>query len=521
MKKPAISIILLVIFLAGIYTILLAQKINLTTADLGRHLKNGELFLQNFSVPQGNLYSYTNPDYTFVNHHWGSGVVFYLIYGLAGFKGLSIFFILTGLATFFIFFHIASKYSSPAIAAIISVLIIPVLGNRIEIRPEIFSYLFCGLFFWILWNYHQEKINWRWLLILPLVEIFWISLHIYFFLGPALIGAFLIDRFVNYLTTKNKKIISQLKWLLIALIFTALTSLINPAGVNGVLYPLKIFKNYGYRLFENQSIWFIEKLMNYPPILYFKIVFGALIISWIAAFYLKIKNRAEFSIANFIIAAAFGAAGFLAIRNFPLFAYFALPITAINLKNSIKKESGENEKPEYFTTTILATIILIVLIIINPTYWRNLNNIGLGLEPAADKAAEFFKKEKLTGPIFNNYDIGSYLIYYLYPEERVFVDNRPEAYPESFFEETYVPMQEKEENWQKELKKYNFNAIFFYSTDLPPCAQNFLTNRVSDPDWAPVYVDNYNIIFLMRVALNQPIIKKYKLPKNIFNINPQ
>ncbi len=101
------------------------------------------------------------------------------------------------------------------------------------------------------------------------------------------------------------------------------------------------------------------------------------------------------------------------------------------------------------------------------------------------------------------------------------MDNRPEAYPESFFEETYVPMQEKEENWQKELKKYNFNAIFFYRNDLTPWAQNFLINRVSDPDWAPVYVDNYNIIFLMRVALNQPIIKKYKLPKNIFNINPQ
>ena len=518
MKITKISVIILIVFLAGIYAILLAQKINLTTADLGRHLKNGELFLQNFSVPQENLYSYTYPDYPFINHHWGSGVVFYLIYGLAGFKGISIFFILISLATFFIFFDIAAKYSNLAIAAIVSIFIIPILGSRVEIRPEAFSYLFSGLFFWVLWNYSQEKIDWRWLLILPAIEIFWINFHVYFFLGPALIGAFLVGKLVNYLIAKDKKIISQLKWQFIILISTVLALLINPAGISGVLYPLKIFKNYGYRLFENQPVWFIEKLMNYPPALYFKIAFGIIAISWIIAVYMVIKKRVEFSVVNFIITLAFSAAGLLAIRNFPLFGYFALPITAINFKSFIKKEPDKSEKPEYLTTTISTVIILIILIMLNPDYWHSRSNTGLGLEPEVGKAAEFFQKENIAGPIFNNYDIGGYLIYYLYPKERVFVDNRPEAYPESFFKEIYIPMQEKDEKWQEGLKKYNFNVIFFYRNDLTPWAQSFLIKRVTDPNWAPVYVDDYNIVFLRRNELNQPIIKKYELPKSAFNI---
>lgn len=519
MKITKISATILIILLTITYGSLLAQKTNLITADLGRHLKNGELFLQNFSVPQGNLYSYTYPTYHFINHHWSSGVVFYLIYELTGFIGLSTFFIFISLLTFFIFFNIAIKYSNLAIVAIISIFIIPVLASRVEIRPEIFSYLFSGVFFWILWNYNQEKINHYWLLMLPVIEIIWVNFHIYFFLGPALIGAFLIGELIDYAMVKNKKTISKLKWFFVTIIASGFTTLINPAGINGVLYPLKIFKNYGYRIFENQSVWFIEKLMSYPPALYFKIIFGILAISWIIAIFMAVKKRTEFSVANFIITLAFSAAGFWAIRNFTIFGYFALPIAAINFKFIVKKELNSSGTNEYFTTTVLAAIIMIILIIINQDYWRSRDSIGLGLKPEINAAAEFFKEQRIVGPIFNNYDIGGYLIYYLYPMEKVFVDNRPEAYPDSFFTETYVPMQEDEKKWQEKLEKYNFNVIFFHKNDLTPWAQAFLIKRISDPDWAPVYVDNYVIMFLKRNEINQPIIKKYELPKDMFRVS--
>jgi len=91
------------------YSLFLLRDINLVTADLGRHLKNGELFFQNFQVPSVNLYSYTYPDFTFINHHWGSGVVFFLIEKFFGLAGLSFFFISLSLLTFWIFFRLAQK----------------------------------------------------------------------------------------------------------------------------------------------------------------------------------------------------------------------------------------------------------------------------------------------------------------------------------------------------------------------------------------------------------------------------
>ncbi len=145
--------------------------------------------------------------------------------------------------------------------------------------------------------------------------------------------------------------------------------------------------------------------------------------------------------------------------------------------------------------------------------------LGLGLAPQATASATFFKVNGLQGPIFSNYDIGGYLIYYLAPQEKVFVDNRQEAFPPEFFRDVYVPMQEDNKVWQAKDVQYGFNAIFFYRHDLTPWGQNFLVERIKDPQWAPVYVDAFTIIYLKRNALNQPLIEQFELPRSMFGVS--
>ena len=145
--------ILVTALLLSVYGFYLAHQVNLTVGDLGRHLKNGQLFIENGLIPKINLYSYAYPDYPFINHHWGSGVLFYVIERLGGFSGLSVAFIVVSVVTFWIFINVATKYSSFAIAAPIAVIVLPVLITRHEVRPELFSYLFGGLFLQVLWGY--------------------------------------------------------------------------------------------------------------------------------------------------------------------------------------------------------------------------------------------------------------------------------------------------------------------------------------------------------------------------------
>lgn len=143
-------------------------------------------------------------------------------------------------------------------------------------------------------------------MILPLLEIFWVNLHIYFFLGPVLVGVFLFEAVILKIIRSQAK--SEVKKLILIFVITILSALVNPYGLKELFYPLNIFKNYGYRIVENQSILFLEKLNFYNPnFIIFKIAFLLFILSFIFVF---IFNKKKFSISYFVIGLSFGLIAF-------------------------------------------------------------------------------------------------------------------------------------------------------------------------------------------------------------------
>ena len=476
-------ILMFLVFLS--YAILLSHPINLVTADLGRHIKNGgEILSGNFGVLKTNFYSYTFPGYPVLNHHWLGGIIFFLVWKAFGFLGVHLFFILISLATLFIFFKLSSEKSGPAIASLITLLIIPLMLERDEIRPEIFSNLLAGIFLLILTKYKEGKISPRFLLILPVIELLWINTHIYFFLGFVIAGAFLFEAVIE----KSKPVIKTLAST-IGLMFVAI--FINPAGLRGVLAPFDIFKNYGYTIVENKSIFFLENLIKNPNFLILKIMFLAFLLLIV---FRLIQNKRGIPIRDLIFAAGFSFAAFLALRNMALFAFFALPISSACIAGLLGKKI-ENVKINLFAIVIFAFFILSIF----SGEYKSIapyEKLGFGLLNGNNATAEFVKNKNLEGPIFNNYDIGGYLIFNLWPERKTFVDNRPEAYPNDFFQKVYMPMQEDKKIWDEQLKIYGFKSIIFSTADFTPWGQNFLKNITTDPDWSTVFKDGRVIVLV-------------------------
>jgi hypothetical protein len=511
------------IFLVLIYSIVfLMLKINLTSADLGRHLKNGEIILNSFlnwdiktfsQILKTNFYSYSEENYRFINHHWLGGLIFYVIYKIFDFGGLHLFFIILNLIIFLFFLKIAIQESNFLIAGLFFIFLIPLLTFRIEVRPEVFSYFLFSLYFLILLGYKNNDLNYRFLFILPILEIFWVNLHIYFIFGPFLIFLFLFDLFFIEKDKEKSKI------LFLVFILTSLLTLINPNFLSGVLIPFTIFKSYGYPIIENQSIWFLAQrgLFNFNHLI-FILVLLINILSFIWAFIIY-KNK-NFNFMFFMISTFFGLLSFWAIRNILLFGLFSLVSLAYNF-NLIFNFLGQNYKFYfYFLLIFLILTFSIFSIIYSYLFFKNFGSgFGIGLLKNNLNSLQFLKNNNISGPIFNNYDVGSFLIYGLWPKEKVFVDNRPEAYSFLFLKEIYIPMQENEKLWKKQDEKYNFNVIIFNWHDLTNWGQDFLIRRINDSNWAPVYVDNNVLIFLKNNELNKNIIEKYKLPKNIFSIS--
>ncbi len=467
--------------------------------DLGRHLITGEIILKTFSVPKTNLFSYTYPNFPFVNHHWLSEVFYSISFQIIGFNGLLALNTALILLSFGLIIAFVYKKINAITFLFCSLLYLPILFERTDVRPESFSFLFLSLFIFILYKF-REKFT-KWILILPFIELLWINMHIYFPIGIVVLFLFLIDAiapfiqnlFQDFDSNQIPKPVQKNNIFILFFILMASTlfTLANPNGLKGALYPLEVFQNYGYSIQENQNIFFLWNYSHNPAILFFAV-------SVILLFLFSIISHKITCSAALLISIFFSILALTAIRNFPLFVFATLIPFAKSLSNV------KLSLPKHIKTVFVVFLLGLSAFEVQQVYAKN--GFGFGVATGAKQGVDFFIKQDLKGPIFNNFDIGSYLIYRLYPKEKVFVDGRPEAYPSRFFQETYLPIQIDEKKFELVDKQYNFNTIFFSHTDQTPWAEKFLKQITQNNQWRLVYLDDFTAIWTKDKDV-KPIIK--------------
>src|SRR3989344_5234961 len=79
-----LTLVILFVFFAS----LLIHGLNSINQDIGRHIKSGQIIWETKQVYKTNLFSFTEPERKFINHHWLSEVVFYGLNNTIGLKGL-------------------------------------------------------------------------------------------------------------------------------------------------------------------------------------------------------------------------------------------------------------------------------------------------------------------------------------------------------------------------------------------------------------------------------------------------
>ena len=486
-----------------------AQPIKFVGADLGRHIKNGELLISGVTdVLYKNYYSYTCGQFPVVNNHWLFGLFSYLIWRLTDFPGLSLTYAILMLVTFGLYFRQAQRLSSFGLACAFGLLSFPLSTCRCEIRPEGFTMLFCALFWWLISTYQEGRLKtWHLYLWLSLLQVIWVNTHVFFILGPLLIALFWLQASIDG-RKNHAQALTLSFWLTLGM------CLINPSGLAGALLPLEAFKRFGVDLLEEQSVFFT--LQHYPNeklIPYFLATIPLLVMPWI----LVIKRQGiKPYVSLMILMALFSLAAIKCIRFISLYGYFFIPLASYAWHERIKEDPVVLKR-------ILVTVLIIAGILISIFYnfdWRK--PPALGLEPQSNASAQFFKQSGLKGPIFNNYDIGGYLIFHLSPGNKLFVDDRKEAYPKYFYQKIFIPMQLNDALWERMQALYHFNVIFLNRNDHSDWGHQFIINRFNDPSWAVVFIDQYAIIFLKRNSQNSSVIahsefhiNKIRLPGNI------
>lgn len=514
-KSKILKIIAFVLILA-FYASLLAYKIKVPAADdLPRQIKLGqEVLTGNFGILYKNTFSYIEPDYTFYNHHWLSGVVFYFLDKSVGWDGLVVFKIIVLLAAFALIFKSSLKKGDFWLVALISIPVIIMLRERSGLRPEIFSYLFLAVFLYTLLRFEEKSDN-KMFWLIPL-QLIWVNMHVFFSVGIMLVAGFLFEKIIhNWGHIKGNPQIKKLSILFVSIL---LISFINPRGIGGVFYR---YPEISLKISENQTLNAYFK--NAAPgedlsLALLKPMILVLILSLLVFFFYRKKGKMPI----FFILAGLATIGlsFLILRGMSFFAFIFLLTTPMYL-TPIFDFLKEKFNPAYFKIRQFVALVLISFLFMSLSYLiylarsgflTNYAQLGVGAASMSGGGINFFKENNLKGPIFNDADIGSYLIYYLYPTEKVFSDNRfGDAYSPEFWNNLYLPVFNDEDAWRRALNRYDFNVIFLYQYDSGDGFRQFMYNRFHDPEWAFVYGDPFSIIFVRNTLENREVIEKTRI----------
>lgn len=472
--------------------------------DLGRHLKIGEIVLECLCVPQTNLFSYTNPNFPIVNHEWLAEVIFYLVSKTFGLSGLLIFKMTIIITAAALLYSVALKKGSIFWVTIFSLLSITIFSMRFFVLPELFSYLFIAIFIFLIEKYKTTK-RFPLLYLLPILQALWVNMHIYFILGISIYFFFVLETWIQ-----------EKKWnknlLIIGVVLLAAT-LINPSGIHGALLPFTFSSNYGFTVEENGSPFTIltpnSTNGNIAYTLVLQIFVFELLLGFFAiGLFLKDLWKKPFQLGNGLTAAFLGIKYTRCISLFGILGFIPLVQIFTTLEEKVTKNMEESMK-----NLIKGTVVIIVAILVG-IHIKGINEykiLHFGFEPSAEKASAFIKDSDLKGRIFNNYVVGNYLIYALYPKEQIYVDARPEAYPPGFFDD-YWRMMADEAFFNEQVQKYNINAVVFnVALEDPNRSKPFLIRLLQSPDWVPVYGDGTITIFVRNNEVNKSVIEKYRI----------
>jgi tetratricopeptide (TPR) repeat protein len=511
--------------LVGIFLFLqLYMNSELSDPDIWLHLKTGEYIMQNKTIPKLDMYSASTAGKTWIDHSPLTQVIFYWAFNSGGpDKLIYLSCVVILLAFLLLFFCIYKNKSTLSLCVIIFALSVFASRIRFNIRPENFSVLFFCIYLFILTRYKNKKF----VFLLPLIQLAWVNCHGFFILGPVIIATFIIAEGLK----RSKKL--PWEWsdiypinknsyrnLIIIFLLSVLTSLANPNGIEGALYPLTIvLKTFGH---PNAIHGLILELL--PP---WKLHLGQALPYYLLVFVSFVSFLFNFRKINFtylLLWLALLAISFNINRNIIFFNCLACLVSADNFLRS------NRQLPEKLTAHNLLLVIkyaaLTAIILFSADYgWRMLNDryylfeenrlksslLGIS-NYYPDKATDFILKNKLPDNLFNTFNHGSYLIYRLYPTNHVFIDGRTELYDNETLKDYFRMLYTDASTIDNLLKQYKINTILL-SGDLI-LTEDLTRHLDKSKDWALVYLNEDALIFVRRLKSNENLTRQLYVDLN-------
>ena len=403
-------------------------------------IKEGEYVINNGfpNVVPFTIYDNLN----FIYQSYGAGVIFSFIYKLLGTYGILFFVIFILIMMTYFYYRLCMKVSNnnENISILVTVITMSLLAvNYITTRPQIFTYLNLIIVLYIMELYSNTN-NRKYLYILLVISLIQSNIHCMFFF-------MLIIFMLPYIFNNSKEY--EMKSILVTMLFMILTGLINPYGINNLLY---VFNSYGQNI--------LEKTIKELQPLSFSSLFGKIHIFIILIIYiLYFKSRKKIPIRYLLLLFGTTYLAFDTLRGVSLFiigsfsplAYLYKDIPNIDISKYIPKIIK-------VLITIILFIISLIIIFIPRNYY-----------PDAKEPIDYLVNNYIISDIklYTSFSDGSYAVYKgikcsMDPRAEVFLKKNNHKF--DIYKE-YNDLQSGIINYEDYLKKYNFTHLLINKKD--------------------------------------------------------
>ena len=506
-NSKLISIALLLALLSTFFLSLF----KITNYDFWWILADGHYILDNFEIPKTDVFRFVSIDkeYAWYNHLYLTGTIFYIVYLLSGYSGLVLFKALISTVIFGVLSASLKTINLRNFLLVFLLLTLSVFSVRFRLllRPDIFSFLFFVLVYWIVLRFKSGTGKHLWSL--PLIHLLWVNLHGGYFAGLVLLltiifsegsKLFLNKQFAWKLTGQIK--VGKLKALSFYTLISLAAIVVNPYGVRAYDLFASFIATHGDLNSQIETArvgeWQGLALTHFKGLgICFTSEYGVILALFLFSCLLVRKKN---DITDLALSAGFFYASTVSIRFIP-FAVFVM-VPAIYKNYSCIELIYSSIPVRRLLKGIIVTLALGGVLLglrglsVPPTF-----KFGLGLPEGKfpEDAIKFIKTEDIKGNFFNTYGIGGYLIWQFYPERRVFMDGRVLDNIEDYYN-----MVDSYDAWEKLVKKYDIGIAILDNNE-----KDFVEHLNSNPGWTLVYWDDSALIFLKNRREYKEAIERY------------
>lgn len=513
--------------------------------DTWWHLASGRFILATQSIPHADPFSYTAIGAPWVNHEWGAGVLFWLI-----FKGFDIF----GLIFFSVLLFWGGLYFAGRTIQIVnektdlpklSLLFLAwFMDSRVSVRPHLFSFFFLSFLFFVFSLYQSlhrplprsivlrpSSFLPRSLFLIPPLFLVWANLHAESLLALGLMGFFWLGCVIQ---SRCKSL--TMNWhthLLMIILASAGLMLANPYFEEIYTFPFKHWEMHS--IMKHTAEFMPPFVAPWRHLIVFQSYFGVLfiVLFLVANRLCQIQTtRTHFKTlfdglagtkpqlqgfemnSSLLVGAVLAALSLKAGRYTPHFVLWALPLlgTSNLWPRVLIPQSRGWKKITAIFTLILLLFFGFVLLKGNTgssSLTRSLHRFGVGMGPQGvyTNMIRFLDHFQLlqNQKIFNDMEMGGFLILENIP---VFIDGRTPVFGDSFFKE-YLDSLSNPQIFEKLHQRWNFSMVLLLR-EKEEVSANLHEYLFLNPNWALVYLDERAYVYLENNEQNKRVIEKYR-----------